>query len=106
MDRFEKERTREYLARGLYLTDRFSPGYGDLPLTVQKDLCGVLDTRRTLGLTVNESMLLIPEKSVTAVMGICPAPQKHRAAADKSGCAKCAAFENCVFRLQGRTCHG
>ena len=106
MDRFEKERTREYLARGLYLTDRFSPGYGDLPLTVQKDLCGVLDTRRTLGLTVNESMLLIPEKSVTAVMGICPVPQRHRAATEKGGCAKCAAFENCVFRLQGRTCHG
>ena len=106
MDRFEKEQGRAYRARGLYLTDRFSPGYGDLPLTVQKDLCDLLDTRRALGLTVNESMLLIPEKSVTAVMGICPVPQRHRAATEKGGCAKCAAFENCVFRLQGRTCHG
>lgn len=106
MDRFERERTSAYLARGLYLTDRFSPGYGDLPLTVQKDLCDILDTRRTLGLAVNESMLLIPEKSVTAVMGVCPTPQKHRAAAEKDGCARCAAFENCVFRLQGRACHG
>ena len=106
MDRFEKEQTRKYRARGLYLTDRFSPGYGDLPLSVQKDLCDILDTRRTLGLTVNESMLLIPEKSVTAVIGICPAAQKHRAAKEKSGCVKCAAFENCVFRQQGRTCHG
>ncbi|MBR6705624.1 MAG: methionine synthase [Clostridia bacterium] len=106
MDRFEKEQARAYFARGLYLTDRFSPGYGDLPLSVQKDLCALLDTPRALGLTVNESMLLIPEKSVTAVMGICPAAQKHRAATEKSGCARCAAFENCVFRLQGRTCHG
>ncbi len=106
MDRFEEEMTRVYAGRGLYLTDRFSPGYGDLPLTVQKDLCALLDTRRRLGLTVNKSMLLIPEKSVTAVIGVCPVPQRHRAASEEGGCGGCAARENCIFRLQGRTCHG
>ncbi len=106
MARFEREMTERYRARGLYLTDRFSPGYGDLPLSVQRDLCALLDTPRTLGVTVNESMLLIPEKSVTAVMGICPVPQRHRAIDEEGGCQGCAAFESCGFRRQGRTCHG
>ena len=106
MARFERDMARRFFPQGLYLTDRFSPGYGDLPLTVQKDLCALLDTERNLGLTVNKSMMLVPEKSVTAVMGICPVPQKHRAVNEKSGCASCAAHENCVFLRGGRTCHG
>ncbi len=105
-DRFEREMTGICLARGRYLTDRFSPGYGDLPLTVQRDLCALLDTPRTLGVTVNGSMLLVPEKSVTAVMGICPVPQRHRAIDETTGCEGCAARDGCGFRRRGRTCHG
>lgn len=49
---------------------RFSPGYGDLPLEFQKDLFRVLDCQRTIGLALNESMLMSPSKSVTAVIGV------------------------------------
>ena len=49
---------------------RYSPGYGDLPLEVQKALFAVLDCPRKIGLTLNESMLMSPGKSVTAVIGI------------------------------------
>ena len=49
---------------------RFSPGYGDLPLTAQKDIFVVLDCARKIGLTLNDSLLMSPTKSVTAIVGI------------------------------------
>lgn len=49
---------------------RFSPGYGDLPLDLQKDIIAVLDCPRKIGLTLNESLLMTPSKSVTAIMGL------------------------------------
>lgn len=49
---------------------RFSPGYGDLPLTVQRDIMQTLDCARRIGLTLNESLLLSPTKSVTAFVGL------------------------------------
>ncbi len=52
------------------LTTRFSPGYGDLPLSMQKDLFAVLKPEKAIGLTLNESLLMTPTKSVTAIIGI------------------------------------
>ena len=48
---------------------RFSPGYGDLPLEFQRVLFGVLDCPRSIGLTLGENLLMMPTKSVTAVIG-------------------------------------
>ncbi len=53
-----------------HATSRFSPGYGDLSLTIQKDLLQVLDARRRLGVSLSEGGLLLPRKTVTAVIGI------------------------------------
>lgn len=52
------------------LTDRYSPGYGDLPLAVQKDVFAALDCERTIGVTLTESLLMTPSKSVTAIIGM------------------------------------
>lgn len=52
------------------LHTRFSPGYGDLALTLQKDVFRVLDCPRKIGVSLNESLLMSPSKSVTAIMGI------------------------------------
>jgi len=49
---------------------RFSPGYGDLPLELQREILQVLDCPRKIGLTLNESLLMTPAKSVTALFGI------------------------------------
>jgi hypothetical protein len=57
-------------AAGLSVTNRFSPGYGDLPLTLQADFFRLLDCPRQIGLTLNESLLMSPTKSVTAVVGL------------------------------------
>lgn len=55
---------------GYSLLPRFSPGYGDLPLDVQKHIFSLLDCERKIGLTLNESLIMSPSKSVTAFVGM------------------------------------
>ena len=83
-----------------YLTDRFSPGYGDLPLSLQPELCAVLDTQRRLGLYVSDRCLMTPVKSVTAVIGLANEPQMARI----RGCGFCAMRETCALRKGGKHC--
>ena len=85
---------------GLYLTDRFSPGYGDLPLDLQRALCAALDSVRRLGVHVGESLLLNPVKTVTAVIGLSDRPQMARI----RGCEFCAMNQTCALRKGGKSC--
>lgn len=55
---------------GNSLRPRFSPGYGDLPLSVQSDIFALVDASRKIGLCLNDSLLMSPTKSVTAFAGI------------------------------------
>lgn len=50
--------------------NRFSPGYGDLPLTMQKDIISALNCTKNIGVTLTDSLLMSPTKSVTAIIGI------------------------------------
>lgn len=84
----------------LYLTDRFSPGYGDLPLSLQPALCEILDVQRRLGLYVTDSLLLNPMKSVTAILGLAPTPRPTPI----RGCAVCPNRGECAYRKGGSTC--
>lgn len=84
----------------LYRTDRFSPGYGDLPLTLQSPLCSLLDVQRRLGVTVTPSSLLNPSKSVTAIIGLSHRPQMARV----RGCGYCAMKDTCPLRKGGKRC--
>lgn len=52
------------------ITSRFSPGYGDLDINVQKDILSLLNSAKNIGLTLNDSMIMSPSKSVTALVGI------------------------------------
>ena len=79
---------------GLYLTDRFSPGYGDMPLAQMREICEVLGAQRAIGLTVSAGGVMIPRKSVTAILGISDVPVARRPA----GCEGCAARETCALR--------
>ena len=56
--------------RGYTARPRFSPGYGDLPLEVQPELLALVDAPRRLGITLSESLLMSPKKSVTAIIGL------------------------------------
>lgn len=52
------------------LTARFSPGYGDLALSEQGRLLSMLDASKTIGLSLTDGNMMVPLKSVTALMGI------------------------------------
>ncbi len=65
-DRFCEDMEKRYGT----LTSRFSPGYGDLPLDYQREMIALLDTNRKIGLSLTESLLMSPTKSVTAIIGI------------------------------------
>ena len=83
-----------------YLTDRYSPGYGDFPLEQQAQIFRTLDVTRRIGVTLTDSGLMIPQKSVTAVVGVSPVPVAKRA----GGCAQCNMFETCQYRKDGTQC--
>ena len=86
------ERIRQEAAQsGMYCRPRFSPGYGDFPIAHQRDFSRLLDTPRKIGLTVTESCLLAPIKSVTAVIGLSETPQPcHRKGCEECGKTDCA----------------
>lgn len=83
-----------------YRTWRFSPGYGDLPLTLQRGFLLALNAQRRIGLTVTDSSLLIPSKSVTAVIGI----SDVQVTKGSRGCAVCTMKDSCAYRLSGKIC--
>ena len=85
---------------GKHLTDRFSPGYGDLPLDVQPRLLASAGAGR-IGVAVTDTLMMTPQKSVSAIVGIADAPQPARV----RGCAHCALNKTCPYRKAGTTCH-
>ena len=88
--------------RGLFCSWRFSPGYGDLPLEVQPAFLLAIDAGRRLGIRLTPSNLMVPTKSVTAIVGLHDEPQPGLA----STCAVCSLAEFCELRRQGTTCRG
>ncbi len=79
---------------GKFTRPRFSPGYGDLPLEFQKDIFKFLDCPVKIGLTLNDSLLMSPTKSVTAIIGI---GENQCRTADIDKCGNCS-FKDCEYR--------
>ena len=75
----------------LYLRPRYSPGYGDLPLQAQKTIFAELECTKRMGLTLTDSLLMYPTKSVTAFIGLTAKPQSCHIdkceTCDNIGCA-------------------
>ncbi len=82
---------------------RFSPGYGDCPLTAQRPIVAALNATRLIGLTVTPTNLLMPTKSVTAVIGLFDG-EVHDADT-RPTCKICRQREHCRFRAAGTTCY-
>ena len=58
------------LQQNMYLRPRFSPGYGDLPLSAQKDFFDAIECTKRFGITLTDNYLMYPTKSVTAFIGV------------------------------------
>ncbi len=97
-DRAEQVIRSEY--PDYYQTFRFGIGYGDLPIHLQADFLNVLNASKTIGLGVSKSCMLIPTKSVTAVIGLSKTPITGQA----KGCQTCNMQGRCQFRKSGGHC--
>ncbi len=86
---------QEAARRGLFLRPRFSPGYGDFPLKSQKAILQGLQAQKKIGLTVTDSLMMIPVKSVTAVIGL----SEENSFCHKNGCEVCPK-DDCAYRRQ------
>ncbi len=64
------EYANQALAEKERLTRRFSPGYGDLPLSIQSHIILTTEANKYLHISLNESLLMVPQKSITAIIGI------------------------------------
>ena len=76
-----------------YLRPRFSPGYGDFAIEYQKSLIRMLDCAKTIGLTMTDSCMMTPTKSVTAVIGVSTVEEKCHI----KGCEACEK-KDCIYR--------
>ena len=94
------EREIQAAVGDFHYTWRFSPGYGDLPLELQRRFIEVLQAQKRIGVTVTDSLILIPRKSVTAVMGI----SENEILKGKRGCSSCNMRDACQFRKNGTHC--
>ena len=70
MDELEAALRKEIESEGRRLLPRWSPGYGDRPLSMSREILERLDAPRKIGVSLTESNLLVPSKSVTAVCEI------------------------------------
>lgn len=82
------------------LTERYSPGYGDYPLSEQRAIFRLLDVSRRIGVSLSDSGLMIPQKSVTALIGVSQRPIPKQ----RTGCKVCQLRGSCAFRKEGKHC--
>ena len=92
-----KERVRK---ENLFITSRYSPGYGDLSIEIQYDFISLLNCQKEIGLTCSEDNILIPRKSVTAIIGISEEDIKEQG----KKCAICLKNKECLYRRKGGSC--
>lgn len=69
-DFLEDEWEKEALTEGYCLKKRFSPGYSDFPLCAQREIFKALPLTAKMGMDLTESLLMVPSKSVTALIGM------------------------------------
>lgn len=84
---------RKAKATGYYCRPRFSPGYGDVPLGMQKDWFRLLPITKKLGIELTDSCLMIPSKSVTALIGL----SRKAEPCMLSGCESCTLSGTCAY---------
>ena len=91
-DAFCQSISNQLQKNGQMLSKRFSPGYGDFSLQAQKSLCALLDTYKQIGVALNDSLLMSPSKSVTALCAVRMGAEKR-----EDACETCT-MEGCAFR--------
>ncbi|WP_298836954.1 vitamin B12 dependent-methionine synthase activation domain-containing protein [Clostridium sp.] len=94
-DKFMKNALKEEL----YITTRYSPGYGDFAIDNGSEILNVLDAYKKIGLSITENSIMLPRKSVTALIGL----SKIKSSKKHTGCQVCKNI-GCEFRKDGGCC--
>ncbi len=83
---------------GLLSISRFSPGYGDWNITVQPKILKLTQAEE-IGLTTTPTCMLLPRKSVTAVIGLIPHNSYQEASTEcqHQDCSACTQLK-CIYR--------
>ena len=100
-DKAEAEIIDQAKAEGFKTNFRYSPGYGDLPIDIQGEVISILNANKTIGLTTTPNSILIPRKSVTAIVGFL---EPHAEISKKKNCGTCNLRKTCNFRREGGSC--
>ena len=82
------------------LTMRYSPGYGDLDIRLNKDILNILNAQRKIGVTVTDTGIMIPRKSVVALIGV----SNKKIENNKRTCENCSNKINCKFKRKADGC--
>lgn len=93
LDDWQKDFAQEMKLQGYYLRPRFSPGYGDFDILHQGNILRMLDSAKKIGLTMTDSSMLTPTKSVTAVIGL----SEENVSCHIKGCEVCEKVD-CIYR--------
>jgi hypothetical protein len=101
-DRCEAEIIKLAKSRDMTTDYRYSPGYGDFPLGQQPDVLRLVCADTRIGINLTESMLMIPRKSVSAVIPMFPKGVRQKRSTRT--CANCNNYETCEFRKGGVSC--
>ncbi len=83
----------ERLKENRFLRPRFSPGYGDFSIEFQKNIFDMLDCPRKIGVSLTESLMMVPSKSVSGIIGV----SKVDSGCTTGGCEECEKRE-CIYR--------
>lgn len=67
-DQLELKLVQQAEKYGYLITPRFSPGYGDWSLSNQREIIKATDAEQ-YGIKINSSQMLLPRKSITAIIG-------------------------------------
>ena len=124
-DQVEAEIREEVLAAGNEdITFRYSPGYGDLGIDIQKEILRILKAPKKIGLTASKYNMLLPTKSVTAIIGVIaeenettPEVEENLATDGEAEnleernlefesrhCQNCLLYKDCELRRKGSYC--
>ena len=93
IDYVQKDIEDQAAKKNLFLRPRYSPGYGDFELNNQRFIFDFLEITKRIGVGLTEHYLMVPTKSVTAIIGLSDNPLT----CNVNKCLSCKK-NNCPFR--------
>lgn len=97
-DRQNERLKQQYREKGFLTKTRFSPGYGDFPLSHQEEILRILQAQKRIGLTLTNSLMMMPSKSVTALIGLSQTSDRQTTKS-KGSCENCDKTD-CAYRKE------